>query len=117
MTDTIRAYAWFSAFPGGRRGGPPRAAVGHMLSDIQKELNARHETPVALSCQTWPARAFGQNGLGEYLACIAVATEPGELVRSLPCWFQWQHPQWQEVDAPPPMIGPPSIDVGAVLNA
>ena len=104
MTDVIRAYAWYSAYPGNRNASPPRAAVRHMLTEINDELKARNLRPTGLSCQRWPSAVFHAETGDDYLSCIAVMTEPGGLARPFASWFEWQHPRWQVAMAPPPMI-------------
>lgn len=109
MSDTIRAFAWYSAVGTRKHREPPRAAIRQMLLTIEDELERRHLRPVALSCQRWPAKAFEYEPQGDYLACIAIAVEPGELVRPLPSWFEWQHPNWEAV-SPPPRLAPKVVE-------
>lgn len=90
--EVIRAYAWYSRHPGGDE--PPRRAVKDMLTTIERELDAQKARPVSLVCRSWPSRAFPKPPDEDFLACIAISIEPGEMIRRLPSWYEWQHPRW-----------------------
>jgi hypothetical protein len=74
---------------------PSRASILTMLAQLEGELRGAGATPVGLAVTTFAPGTFVGAPSEKYLAVIAITAKPGELKRSLACWYEWQHPHWR----------------------
>lgn len=110
MPQKFSARTWFER--GTRTAQPSRNAILAMLGEIEQDLRAAKLEPVALTVTTFPPGTFFGTNSAKHLAVISVTAEPGELKRSLVCWYEWQHPQWRFAGAGDEVLALPAA--GAV---
>jgi hypothetical protein len=60
---------------------------------------------------------IGGRELADFVAMIAIETEPGELIGSLANWYEWRHPRWTWSQPPPPLELTPAGRVAIVTGA
>lgn len=90
---------------------PTGPALSEMLDGLTRTLAEVGHRPVRiLKTESWQVRQ--QGGDSWLLARLRIECEPGEPMRPLACWYQWQHPTWQWSLA---ML--PTVDCGAVERA
>ena len=92
---TLIAWHWFGAsvkLPGPV---PPKAALDRMRAELATGCARLNVRPTGLETECWRRPVHipptPQNDL---LARLAIDVEPGEIQRSLRCWYVWQHPDW-----------------------
>lgn len=92
-TQKFTARAWFERRT--RTAQPSYEAILTMLGEIERQLRDLGMAPVALSVITFPPGTFIGAHADKHLAVMSIDAEPGELTRSLKCWYAWQHARWR----------------------
>lgn len=92
---TLVAWHWFGASPALQGPVPPKPALDRMLAELAQACARLNVRPTGLETECWRRPVHippaPQNDL---LARLAIDVVPGEMQRSLRCWYVWQHPAW-----------------------
>jgi len=94
-TAQLVAWHWFGASLKLQGPVPPKPALDRMLVELATACARLNVRPVGLETECWRRPVHIPPAVqNDLLARLAIDVEPGTMLRSLRCWYVWQHPDW-----------------------